>query len=90
MVEKPEWIAKSEMELLNGIFPKKDLESLFKSKTRDEWASLSKDNDNCLSPILELEEVIQHNHIQERKVFKESTIKDITIKTYNAPFKTYS
>ncbi|MEO5789367.1 CaiB/BaiF CoA-transferase family protein, partial [Gelidibacter sp.] len=54
MVEKPEWIAKSEMELINGIFPKKDLELLFKTKTRDEWASLSKDYDNCLSPILEL------------------------------------
>ena len=90
MVEKPEWIAKTEMELVDGIFPKKDLESLFKTKTRDEWASLSKDYDNCLSPILELEEVTHHNHIQERQVFKEIVINNTSIKTYNPPFKTYS
>ncbi|MEO8774332.1 MAG: CaiB/BaiF CoA-transferase family protein [Gelidibacter sp.] len=90
MVEKPEWIAKTEMELVNGIFPKKDLELLFKTKTRDEWASLSKDYDNCLSPILELEEVTHHKHIKEREVFKEITINNTIIKTYNTPFKTYS
>lgn len=90
MVEKPEWKAKSEQELLNGIFPKKDLESLFKSKTRDEWVSLSKHYDNCLSPILEIEEVAQHKHIQGRQIFNDITIGNKTIKTYNSPFKTYS
>ena len=90
MVEKPEWTAKNEMELVNGIFPKKELELLFKSKTRDEWALLSKDHDNCLSPILELEEVTHHEHIKGRNVFVETTINNTTIKTYNSPFKTYS
>ncbi|MGC1633789.1 MAG: CaiB/BaiF CoA-transferase family protein [Gelidibacter sp.] len=90
MVEKPEWIAKSEKELINGIFPKKDLELLFKTKTRDEWSNLSKDYDNCLSPILELEEVAHHRHVQEREVFKEIKVNNTTIKTYNSPFKTYS
>lgn len=90
MVEKPEWIAKSEMELINGVFPKKDLELLFKTKTRDEWANLSKDYDNCLSPILELEEVTHHKHIQQRDVFNETMINNTTIKTYNSPYKTYS
>ena len=90
MVEKPEWIVKSEMELINGIFPKEDLESFFKTKTRDEWASLSEDYDNCLSPILEMEEVSHHKHIQERQVFKETEVNNTTLKTYNTPFKTYS
>lgn len=90
MVNKPEWIAKTEMELVNGIFPKKELDALFKTKTRDEWTSLSKDYDNCLSPVLEIEEVSHHKHIQEREVFKETTINHRTIKTCNAPFKTFS
>lgn len=90
MVDKPDWKRKSEMELINGVFPKKDLEVLFKSKTRDEWESLSKNFDNCVSPILEIEEVIDHKHVQERSVFKETTINNTTIKTYNAPFKTFS
>ena len=90
MVDKPEWKRKSELELINGIFPKKDLELLFKSKTRDEWVSLSANHDTCLSPILEIEEVANHEHIQERKVFNETTIKNKTIKTYASPFKTYS
>lgn len=90
MVDKPEWKGKSQLELINGIFPKKELEALFKSKTRDEWTQLSQSYDTCLSPILELEEVANQKHIQERKVFNETTINDNTIKTYASPFKTYS
>ena len=90
MVEKPEWIAKTEMELINGVFSKQALETLFKTKTRDEWTHLSRDYDNCLSPILELEEVTHHKHIQQRKIFRETTVNSTTIKTYNIPFKTYS
>lgn len=90
VVEKPEWIAKSEMELIDGFFPKKDLELLFKTKTRDEWARLFENHDNCLSPILEVEEVIHNKHIQQRAVFKEAMVGNTLIKTYNSPFKTYS
>ena len=90
MVEKPAWKAKTDNELIDGIFPKNDLEALFKTKTRDEWARLSENYDTCLSPILEIEEVTNNKHIQERKVFKEASIKNTTIKTYNSPFKTYS
>lgn len=90
MVDKPDWKRKTDMELIDGIFSKKDLELLFKTKTRDEWARLTKDYDTCLSPILEIEEVIDHRHIQGRQVFIDTKIKDKTIKTYGAPFKTYS
>ncbi|HUH29680.1 CaiB/BaiF CoA-transferase family protein [Gelidibacter sp.] len=90
LVNKPEWKGKSDLELINGVFPKAELEALFKSKTRDEWTDLSKNYDTCLSPILEIEEVANHGHIQERKVFKETPIKNKTIKTYASPFKTYS
>ena len=90
MVEKPSWKATSDKELINGVFPKKDLETLFKTKSRDEWVSLSKNHDNCLSPILEIEEVNQHQHIQDRQVFNSAIIKNKNIQTYNAPFKTFS
>lgn len=90
MVHKPEWKGKTELELISRVFPKEELEALFKSKTRDEWTCLSRNYDTCLSPILELEEVANQNHIQERKIFNETTINDNTIKTYASPFKTYS
>lgn len=90
MVEKPAWKAKKEKELINGIFPKKEVEQLFKTKKRDEWARLSKNYDICLTPILEIEEVTNNKHIQERVVFKETMVNNTTIKTYNAPFKTFS
>jgi crotonobetainyl-CoA:carnitine CoA-transferase CaiB-like acyl-CoA transferase len=90
MVEKPAWKATSEIELIVEVFPKKDLNNLFKTKTRDEWASLAKNYDTCLSPILELEEVTENKHIQKRQIFNKTTINNKTIKTYNAPFKTIS
>jgi crotonobetainyl-CoA:carnitine CoA-transferase CaiB-like acyl-CoA transferase len=90
MVEKPEWIAKTDRELINGIFPKKELELLFKTKTRDQWTRISENYDICLSPILEVEEVTGNKHIQDRAVFNETKIKNNLLKTYNSPFKTYS
>ncbi|MCK0114748.1 CaiB/BaiF CoA transferase family protein [Gelidibacter sp. F63206] len=90
MVEKPEWKRTSELELINGVFPKKELDVLFKTKTRDEWARLSATHDICLSPILQIEEVTMNTHLMERHVFNDSTIKNRTLKTYAAPFKTYS
>lgn len=90
MVEKPDWKRKSELELINGVFPKNHLEALFKTKTRDEWTSLSANHDTCLSPVLEIEEVTEHQHIKERNVFNKITIKDSTIKMYASPYKTYS
>ena len=90
LVGKPEWKGKTDQELINGIFPKKELDALFKTKTRDEWARLSEEHDTCLSPVLEIEEIPNHKHIQARHVFNNTTIKDQQIKTYHAPFKTYS
>src|SRR5690554_248741 len=90
LVNKPEWKGKTDQELIAGIFPKTDLEVLFKTKTRDEWARFSEDHDTCLSPILEIDEVPNHKHLQERHVFNETAIKDRLIKTYHSPFKTYS
>lgn len=90
MVDKPEWKGKSDLALIQGVFPKKELDALFKSKTREEWTQLSHNYDTCLSPILELEEVAQQKHIQDRQLFNEVTIMDQKIKTYASPFKSYS
>jgi len=42
------------------------LETVFASKTRDEWAALFNDTDACVSPVLNLEEAQEHPHNKAR------------------------
>jgi alpha-methylacyl-CoA racemase len=39
----------------------------FKSRTRDEWASLLEGTDSCFAPVLSIEEVETHRHIAARR-----------------------
>jgi len=90
MVQKPKWKTSKSESLIAGVFNKKKLEQLFKTKTRDEWVSLSKDYDICLSPILELKEVYKKKHTKDRPIFMEVEIDEKTIKIYPKPYKTYT
>jgi alpha-methylacyl-CoA racemase len=42
---------------------------IFRKKTRDEWASIFKGKDACVSPVLDLDEVERDPHFIERKNF---------------------
>lgn len=42
--------------------------TVFKTKTRDEWAALFEGKDACVAPVLELNEVGAHPHNQEREL----------------------
>ena len=53
-VEKPAWIRSNQMELLNVVFPKQEVEAFFKTKNRDEWAAFFKGKGLCVSTILEI------------------------------------
>jgi alpha-methylacyl-CoA racemase len=41
---------------------------VFKTKTRDEWASIFEGKDACAAPVLDLNEVDQHPHNRERQM----------------------
>ncbi len=66
LINKPEWA--------NRMFDaqmKDELEKLFKTKNRDEWAALGKTADVCLTAILEMDELETDEYLQERNMFVE-------------------
>jgi alpha-methylacyl-CoA racemase len=46
----------------------RELEELFATRTREEWARLGEERDCCLFPVLELEEALESDHVQERNL----------------------
>ncbi len=91
MVDKPGWKATKDQELVDGVFDKKKLEDLFKTKTRDEWIKQAEDFDICFSPILEMKEVYEQQHTLDREIFTDQSINDHqNIAVYSKLFKTYS
>ncbi|HEY9169472.1 MAG TPA: CaiB/BaiF CoA-transferase family protein [Lutibacter sp.] len=90
MVDQPLWKTFNNEDLISGVFDKKKLEQLFKTKTRDAWVALAVNQDVCLSPVLEMEEVYGQKQTKDRAVFKEVKIDQKTIKIYDKPYKTYT
>jgi crotonobetainyl-CoA:carnitine CoA-transferase CaiB-like acyl-CoA transferase len=85
---KPEWIRKTQLELMNSNFPKNEIEAIFLTKTRDEWTTLFKGKDCCIAPILEIEELENHPYHKEMKTFETfKTPKGEHLKTISLPFK---
>jgi crotonobetainyl-CoA:carnitine CoA-transferase CaiB-like acyl-CoA transferase len=87
-IEKPTWIRTNQMELMNAVFPKKEVETFFKTKTRDEWAAFFKEKDVCVAPILEIEELETSEFHKDRGAFEEfETPNGTVLKTFRLPFK---
>lgn len=88
MVNKPEWMNKMLPIPELVVELKKELHDLFLTKTRDEWILEAENHDICLSPILEVDEVEQDKHLQEREMFYEVEHADYgKFKSVNQPFK---
>jgi len=90
MVNKPLWKTSKNEDLTIKNFDKKKLEQLFKTKTRDDWITLAKNYEVCLSPVLELKEIYAQKQITDSTLFKDVKIDKKLIKIYNKPFKTYT
>lgn len=56
LVERPGWIRDNPLELSVQVFPKAEVEDLFRRKDRDEWLTLAEGQDVCLSPVRSLAE----------------------------------
>ncbi len=50
---------------------RQQLSAIFRTKTRDEWIDFFKDDDICLSPVRELNEVFSDEHSQMRSLYYE-------------------
>ena len=86
---KSEWIRSNQMELMNFSFPKKEIETHFKTKTRDEWVAVFKGKDCCVAPILEIEELENHPYHQEKNTFETvETTNGTKFKIIGLPFST--
>lgn len=69
-IEKPDWKRDNPMQLFVQVFPKVEVEALFKSKTQAEWMDLFKGKDVCVAPILDLEELEAHPYHQAKQSFE--------------------
>ena len=45
-----------------------DLKGIFRERTRDEWVEFFRDSDICFTPVLTLEEVVEHPQILAREM----------------------
>lgn len=88
VLNKPEWIRKNQIELMNTNFPKENIEAHFLTKTRDEWGTIFKGKDCCVTPILEIEELDSHAYHSQMNTFEifESP-KGKRLNTISLPFK---
>jgi alpha-methylacyl-CoA racemase len=59
--ELPEQNDRSRWPELHSLF-----ERIFRSRTRDEWASIFEETDACVSPVLGLDEAGRHPHNRQR------------------------
>ena len=51
---------------------KKELQAIFRTKTRDEWAALLEGTDVCFGPVLSFREAARHPHNVARETFVEA------------------
>ncbi|PAL24232.1 CaiB/BaiF CoA-transferase family protein [Sphingopyxis sp. GW247-27LB] len=58
-------------QLDEGLWPalRARLESIFRTRTRDEWCALMEHSDICFAPVLSLHEAPRHRHSVERGAF---------------------
>jgi alpha-methylacyl-CoA racemase len=85
---KSAWKRNDQMELFVSVFPKEEVEDLFKTKTRDEWINIFSGHDVCVAPILEIEELESHPYHQEKNTFEPfQTPNGHILKTIALPFR---
>ena len=88
VVGMPKWKRRHQMELLNPVFPKSEVEAFFKTKSRDEWAAMFKGEDVCVAPVLEIEELESHPYHKQRNTFEGiQTSEGSGLKTISLPFR---
>jgi len=71
LIERPEWIPEAFSGPDKTTQLKEKLADLFKTKTRDEWVETAALVDICLSPVLSLKEMEEHEYFKSRNMITE-------------------
>lgn len=88
ILDKPTWQRTNELETMVNQFPKKEVEDLFKTKTRDEWMQIFKNQDVCAAPVLEIEELENSDYHKHKNTFENfETANGTKLKTVRLPFR---
>ena len=90
IVDKEHWKTDSHKTLHRDVFNKQEIIDLFKSQPRDYWIHLTKDEDICISPVLELSEVSKDQHIKDRELIGQTEVSGKQFEFYQSPLKVYS
>src|SRR3990172_8579291 len=70
----------------DSIETKKELEKIFKSKTRTEWEKISENIDCCLEPVLNFKEVTEHPQLKSRNLFFDIDNQNLKVPQVRFPF----
>ncbi len=70
VVNKPEWKRDNQIALMNQVFPKDEVEALFRTKSRDEWMEIFQGKDVCVAPVLEVAELEGRRDAMNRVSFE--------------------
>ncbi|MFK7926060.1 MAG: CaiB/BaiF CoA transferase family protein [Bacteroidia bacterium] len=88
-LERPDWQRQHQLALMNQTFPKREIEEVFLSRSRDQWMQRLAGKDVCVAPILELEELETHPYHLSKQSFEEiQTPNGSSLKGISLPFKT--
>lgn len=68
-IDDPEF--ESQLDFSKWPALKRKIESVIKTKTRDEWCDIMEGTDACFAPVLSFDEAVAHPHNKERKTFIE-------------------
>lgn len=66
---------------------KDEIKEKIKSKTLNEWVEIFKDKDCCVEPVLDLNEVLEDDHIKERELIIEMDVDGKKVKQFASPIK---
>lgn len=76
LIDRPDWIEEG-MNPLDISRRKKDLEEIIKTRTKSQWEEIFKDEDLCIEPVLNLDELLNNDqHIKDRELVIEMDLED--------------
>ena len=86
-LNKPEWKEKIIADDATQQSIRKELQNIFLQKTREQWLSFFSNDDICLTPINDLDEIATDKYLNERKLFVDFKIGGKDFKTIAQPVK---
>ena len=87
VVKKDEWMRQNMFELSVHVFPKKEVEDLFMTKTSSQWLEIFKGQDVCISLVTEIDGLNKSDLNQSRKAFDNFEVDGHQLSGLSLPIK---